>query len=91
MTTKTIGMEELRRDTNRVLGSIERSADCYTVTFRNRPRAVLLSVKRFNAMQRELERRREEERVFEKVREAEKAIASGRVVTGKLEEILATI
>lgn len=91
MIAKTIGIAELQRDTNRVLGFVERSTGCYTVTSRNKPRAVLLSIKRFNAMQRELERRREEERVFEKVREAEKAIASDRLVTGKLEEILATI
>lgn len=91
MISKVIGIAELQRKVKKVLDEVKRTKEPYLVISRNKPKAVLLDVQKFNFFQRQLMKFKEEARIVNEVRKAELEIAKGKTVKGDLEEILRKI
>jgi prevent-host-death family protein len=87
-TTPIIGTADLQRRAKSILARVRRTRRPHLVCTRNRPEALFLDIATYERMEGELRRLREERRIAERVRRAERDIAAGRVYRGNLATLL---
>lgn len=87
-TTPIIGTADLQRRAKAVLAQVRRTRRPHLICTRNRPEALFLDIATYERMERALHHLREERRIAEKVRRAERDVAAGRVHRGDLGTLL---